>query len=345
MKARRKTVAFGELLLRLSPPGYERFMQSPTLHASFGGCEANVAMSLAHFGLDSHLVTRLPRNVVGDAAVRALRAEGVDVDSVLRGGARMGVYFVETGASQRPTLVLYDRAQSALSELGPESVSWPDVLRGASWFHTTGITPALGKGVAQCTKAALIAARESGARVSFDINYRRKLWTEEEARRALSPLLGYVHLLIANEEQLTTVLGAAPGRIDDSTSRRREETLLAAAERVVAEYGFEQVAITLRENLSASENGWSALLYDGASKTLHRGPRYVVHLVDRIGGGDAFAAALIFALLDDRPRQDALRFAIAAGALKLTIAGDFNRVSVEDVERLAAGDDGGRMSR
>jgi 2-dehydro-3-deoxygluconokinase len=340
-----KTVTFGELVLRLSPPGYERFMQSPILNATFGGAEANVAVSLAHFGLDSHFVTRLPQNVIGDAAVRALRAEGVNVDSVQRGGRRIGIYFTETGASQRPSLVIYDRAHSGLSELEPERVAWSDVLREAHWFHTTGITPALGPRVAECTREALAAARESGAKVSFDVNYRRKLWSEAEARRAIHALLKYVHVLIANEEHLTSMVGAPLARVDGRTSPRRLEALGEAAERVAAEHGVEQVAITLRESLSASTNGWSAVLYDATRKTLHRGPRYIVNLVERIGGGDAFAAGLIFGLLDGRSPEDALQFAIAAGALKLTIVGDFNRVSVEEVERLVAGNEGSRVDR
>lgn len=342
---RPKTVTFGEVVLRLTPPGYERFMQSPTLNAHFGGAEANVAVSLAHFGLNSHFVSRVPRNPIGDAALRALRAEGVDVRSVQRGGERLGIYFTETGASQRPSLVVYDRAHSGFSELEPERIPWSDVLRGARWFHTTGIVPALGKGVAECTREALVAARATGARVSFDVNYRRKLWSEGEARRVLRPLLEHVHLLIANEAHLTDLLGAAPATAEETTTQGRLETLRMAAERVASEHGIEQVAITLRESRTANTNAWSALLYDSASKTLYRGPRHVVHLVERIGGGDAFAAGLIFGLLDGRSPEAALHFAIAAGALKLTVVGDFNRVSVKEVERLVSGDEGSRMLR
>ncbi len=342
---RKKTVTFGELLVRLSAPGHERLLQSTTLHTSFGGGETNVAASLATFGLDSHFVTRLPTNAIGDAAIRALRAEGVDVSSIRRGGERLGLYFVETGASQRPSCVIYDRGHSAFSELSPDDVPWPDVLRDASWFHTTGITPAIGASLVECTRAALEAARRGGARVSFDVNYRSKLWTEDEARRVMLPLLRHVHVLIANEGHLTQVLGLAPRGKAETSSPRDLGRLRDAAARVVSEHGVEHVAITLRESLSASENAWSALLYDGATGTMYRGPRYVVQLVDRIGGGDAFAAGLVFALLDGKSPDDALRFAIAAGALKLTIVGDFNRVTVEEIERLAAGHDDGRVSR
>src|SRR5262245_57312721 len=340
-----RTVTFGELLLRLSAPDHERLLQSPTLNATFGGGEANVAVSLARFGLHSRFITRLPDNALGDAALAALRAEGVDVRGAMRGGRRLGIYFAETGVSQRGSFVIYDRAGSAMSELDRGSIPWSDVLRGARWFHTSGITPALGPRVAECTKVALAAARQSGARVSFDLNYRRTLWSPEEAQRAVAPLMQHVQLVIANEEDLQTVLGIPVARSDVTKGSLDVEAYRAAAERVVAEHGVEQVAITLRESLSASENGWSALLYDGVNKTLHRGPRYVLRLVDRIGGGDSFAAGLIFSFLDGRSPEDALRFAVAASALKHTIIGDFNRVSIEEVERLAGGDESGRVRR
>jgi 2-dehydro-3-deoxygluconokinase len=341
----KKVVTFGELLLRLSPPGYERLLQSPTLQATFGGGEANVAVSLAHFGLDSHFVSRLPANAVGDAAVRALRGEGVRCDAVLRGGDRVGIYFAETGASQRASMVVYDRAHSAISEMEAASVRWRDVLHGAAWFHTSGITPALGQGPTECTRAALSAARESGVTVSVDLNFRRKLWTEARAQEVMRPLMRDVDLVIANEEDLQTVLGISIARADVTKGRFDPAAYGAAAERVVAQYGVKRVAITLRESISASENGWSALLYDGATKTLHRGPRYTVRLVDRIGGGDSFAAGLIYASLDGQPPEQALRFAIAASALKQTIPGDFNRVSVAEIDRLVAGDESGRVQR
>jgi 2-dehydro-3-deoxygluconokinase len=341
----RKVVTFGELLLRLSAPGYERLFQSPTLSATFGGGEANVAVSLAHFGLDSRFITRLPANAIGDAALRVLRGEGVDVELVQRGGERIGVYFAETGASQRASLVVYDRAHSAMSELEPEAILWPEILRGAAWFHTTGITPALGHGPAGCTRAALVAAREAGATVSVDLNYRRTLWREAEAQRVMRPLMRFADLVVANEEDLQTVLGIAVPRADPTKGRLDFQAYGAAAERVVAEYGAKLVAITLRDSISASENGWSAILYEAATRTLHRGPRYVLRLVDRIGGGDSFAAGLIFAFLDGRPPEQALRFAVAASALKQTIPGDFNRVSVAEVQRLAAGDESGRVQR
>jgi 2-dehydro-3-deoxygluconokinase len=277
--------------------------------------------------------------------MRALRAEGVGLDVVQRGGPRIGLYFVETGVGQRPSRVLYDRSHSSIAELGPASFEWREVLRGASWFHTSGITPALGPGVAECTGAALIAAREAGAKVSFDLNFRRTLWSEADAQRVVAPLMRHVDLLIANEEDLQTVLGVPVERTDVTKGQLDLEAYRAAAERASEAHGIEQVAITLRESLSASENGWSALLYDRATREQHLSSRYVVRLVDRIGGGDAFAAGLIFALLDGRPPQAALEFAVAASALKQTISGDFNRVSVDEVDRLASGDQSGRVRR
>jgi 2-dehydro-3-deoxygluconokinase len=343
MRSSTKTVAFGELLLRLSPPGYERLLQSPTLHAWFGGGEANVAVSLARFGVDSQFVTRLPNNAIGDAALRALRAEGVNVDAVQRGGRRMGIYFEETGAGPRPSMVVYDREYSAVNELEPGAIRWPDVLRGTGWFHTSGITPALGTRAAECTMAALVAARASGARVSFDVNYRSTLWSEDEARRVLLPLLRHVDVLIANEWHLTGILGTQNAAA--SGSHLDTDALRAAVEHVVSEYGIAEVAITLRESLSASENGWSALLYDGRTQRLYRGRRYMVPMIDRIGAGDAFSAGLIFALQTGRSHESALELAIAAGALKHTIPGDWSCVSIAEVERLAAGDATGRVRR
>jgi 2-dehydro-3-deoxygluconokinase len=342
---RKKTVTFGELLLRLSASGFERLFQTPLLNANFGGGEANVAVSLAQFGLDSHFVSRLPANAVGDAALRALLSERVNVDFVQRAGERMGIYFCETGAGQRASSVVYDRAHSAMSEIAPTAIRWPEVLVGATWFHTSGITPALGPGPSECTRLALKAARDAGATVSLDINFRSKLWSEEEAQRTLRPLLRYVHVLMANEGHLQSILGVPMPRTDASKGRLDTEAYAAAAARVVAEFGVQKVAITLREHLSASENGFSALLYDASTQTLHRGPRYLLRLVDRIGGGDSFAAGLIFALVDGRSPDEALRFALAASALKHTIPGDFNRVSVAEVERLAAGDESGRVQR
>ena len=340
-----KTVCFGELMLRLSPPGYERLFQSPELRATFGGGEANVAVSLAQFGLESHYVTRLPAHGVGDAAVKVLRAEGVRTDHILRGGGRIGIYFAETGASQRASSVIYDRAHAAISEIQPGMVAWDEVLQGATWFHCTGITPALGQGPAQVTAEAVHAARRAGARVSMDLNYRAKLWSKAEAQRTMKPLMPMVDVVIANEEDLQSVLGIEVASTDVTKGTLDISAYRAAAERVVNEFGVKQVAVTLRESISASENGWSAVLFDSAASGFHHSQRYQVHLVDRIGGGDSFAAGLIYGLATGREPGAALRFAVAASALKQTIPGDFNQVTVAEVDRLAGGDASGRVQR
>lgn len=340
-----KTVCFGEIMLRLSPPGFERFFQSPLLQASFGGGEANVAVSLAHFGIDSHYVTRVPASPIGDAAVRALRAENVRVDHVLRGGGRLGIYFAEAGASQRASVVVYDRAHSAVSELAPGVVPWPEVFAGADWFHVTGITPALGATAACTTREAVEAARRAGVRVSVDLNFRRKLWSEQEAQAVMRPLITSVDLVIANEEDLQAVLGIDVPHTDVAGASLDLDGYRSAVERVSREFGVAMVAVTLRESASASDNAWSAVLFDGVHGQFHRSQRYEVRLVDRIGGGDSFAAGLLYALGSGREPGHALRFAVAASALKQTIPGDFNRVSVDEVERLAGGDASGRVQR
>lgn len=341
----KRIVTFGEVMLRLSPQGFERFFQSPLLSATFGGGEANVAVALARFGLDSRYVTRVPANAVGDAAVRALRAEGVDVSGVLYGGARLGIYFAETGASQRAGEVVYDRAGSAIAEAKEGTFDWPRLLEGAGWLHVTGITPALGPGVAEATREALEAARAAGAKVSIDLNYRRKLWSEREAQAVMRPLAALAHVLVANEEDLQSCLGVEVAGADVAAGTLDVAGYREAAERVARDFGAEVVAITLRESLSASRNGWSAVLWDAPSTSFHEGPRFDVTLVDRIGGGDSFAAGLIYGLVTRRPPADALRFAVAASALKQTIPGDFNRVGVAEVDRLAGGDGSGRVRR
>jgi len=340
-----KVVTFGELMLRLSPPGFERLFQSPLLSATFGGGEANVAASLAQFGLHSCYVTCLPAHAIGDGAVRALRAEGIDTAHVVRAGSRVGIYFAETGASQRAGTVVYDRTQSAISEIAPDAVNWDEVMSGAAWFHLTGITPALGARAAAATEAAIAAAKRAGARVSVDLNYRKKLWTESQAQATMRPLMRNVDVVIANEEDLQAVLGIEVAGADVTAGALDIAGYRAAAERVTREFGPSIVAVTLRESLSASDNGWSAVLWDSASATMRQSQRYLIRIVDRIGGGDSFAAGLIYAILAGRPLDAALRFAVAASALKQTISGDFNRVSVAEVDALAGGDASGRVRR
>jgi 2-dehydro-3-deoxygluconokinase len=340
-----KVVTFGEIMLRLSPPGFERFLQSPRLSATFGGGEANVAVSLAQFGLDSYYVTRLPKHDIGEAAVRALRAEGVKTDYVLRGGDRIGIYFAEAGASQRASNVIYDRANSAVSQLEPGAVEWAKVLQTAVWFHVTGITPALGDKAAACTKEAIQAARNAGARVSVDLNFRRKLWSEAEAQQVMRPLMANVDLVVANEEDIQSVLGLEVPNTDITSGHLNLDGYRRVAQQLSTELGPPLVAITLRESVSASDNGWSAALWDNNTSRFVRSQRYDVRLVDRIGGGDSFAAGLIYGLISGRDPEASLRFAVAASALKQTIPGDFNRVTVAEIDRLVKGDASGRVQR
>jgi 2-dehydro-3-deoxygluconokinase len=340
-----KVVTFGEIMLRLSPPGFERFFQSPILGATFGGGEANVAVSLAHFGLESWYVTRLPGQAIGDAAVKALRAEGVHTGAIVRGGDRVGIYFAETGASQRASTVIYDRAHSAISEMDPGAIAWPAVMNGAAWFHVTGITPALGTRAAEATRLAIAAARAAGARVSVDLNFRKKLWSEAQAQAVMRPLVMGADVVIANEEDLQATLGVAVSHAQVTTGRLDPAAYRAAAEHVCTEFKVGLVAITLRESHSATMNGWSAGAWDNATQAFHQSQRYDLHVVDRIGGGDSFAAGLIFGLVTGRPLEDTLHFAVAASALKHTVPGDFNRVSADEIDRLAEGDASGRVQR
>ena len=339
-----KVVTFGEIMLRLSPPGFERLLQSPTLSATFGGAEANVAVSLARWGFDSIFVTRVPAHAMGDAAIQALRAEGVRTDHVLRGGERLGIYFAESGASQRPSTVIYDRAHAAIADIDPAAIDWADIMRGASWFHVSGITPALGPKPARCVADALAAARSAKVTTSLDLNFRRKLWSPADAQAMLRPLLKNVHLVIANEEDIQSALGLEVPGVDVQTGRV-DAAAYRDVTRRVCELGPQLVAITLRESRSASDNGWSALLGGASLPDLIEGPRYDIHVVDRIGAGDAFAAGLIYGAATGLAPMESLRFAVAAGALKHSIPGDFNRVSVDEVRRLAAGDASGRVQR
>jgi 2-dehydro-3-deoxygluconokinase len=345
LNAAPRVVTFGEIMLRLGSPGFERLLQSPMLTATFGGGEANVAVSLAQFGLRSDYVTRLPPHAIGDAVIRTLRAEGVGTSHIVRGGSRLGIYFTETGASQRASTVIYDRAHSAISEIPADAITWDEVMADAAWFHVTGITPALGERAIVATRASIEAAKKAGARISVDLNYRKKLWTEAQAQAVMRPLMSSVDVVIANEEDLQSVLGVHMNDTDVTTGTLNVDAYRHAAEWVTRQLGPPLIAITLRESLSASDNGWSAVLWDGETGTLHRSQRYAVRLVDRIGGGDSFAAGLIYGLLTGRSREASLRFAVAASALKQTIPGDFNRATVADVDALAKGDASGRVQR
>jgi 2-dehydro-3-deoxygluconokinase len=325
----KRVVSFGELMLRLSPPGQERLFQSPQLRTFFGGSEANVAASLAHFGVRSDYVTRLPAGPVGDAALASLRAEGVGCRGIARGGERLGIYFVESGADLRALRVVYDRAGSAFARLSPEEFDWDGLLRGADWLHLSGITPALGKGPAQAAREAVQAARSMKVKVSIDLNYRPALWTGRDPVPVTRALVEGCDVLIGNPGAVRAMLAVGPGGGDESG-----EALRRTAEALVQELRVCQVALTKRDVVSASEHGWSTALFDPRTATLHRSRRWQVRVTDRVGGGDSFAAALIHTLLEGREPARALEFATAASALKLTIPGDFNRVTADEVEAL-----------
>lgn len=342
----KKVVTFGEIMLRLSTPGYSRFVQSQQFDVTFGGGEANVAAALSNYGLDSFFVSRLPKHEIGQAAVNHLRRFGVHCDYIVRAGDRIGIYFLETGASQRASKVIYDRSHSAISQIEQNEVNWSQVMKGAAWFHWTGITPALGQRTQDALKKACEAAKAEGATISCDLNFRKKLWTTAEAQKVMQPLMKYVDVCIANEEDADKSLGLKAGKTDVESGALDEAGYFDVARRLKSIYDFQTVAITLRESFSASKNGWSAILLDGRDcKEPYRSRQYEIQIVDRVGGGDSFASGLIYGLLSKANSRDALEFAVAASCLKQTIPGDFNLVSVAEVENLAAGGGSGRVER
>lgn len=339
----KKVVTFGEIMLRLSPPGYQRYVQAQSFDVEYGGGEANVAVSLANYGLDSYFVTKVPKHEIGQAAINHLRKFGVNTSYIARGGDRLGIYFLEIGASQRPSKVIYDRANSAISQVKPGEFNWDEIFKDAEWFHFTGITPALGDGAAEVTLEAVKAAKAKGIKVSADLNYRKKLWTPEKANQVMSKLMEYVDVAIGNEEDAEKVFGIKAAGTDIISGKLNEEGYKDVAKQLMDRFGLEKVAITLRESISASDNNWSALLYDG--KEAYRSRIYKIHIVDRVGGGDSFASGLIYALLAGKSSKEAVEFAVAASCLKHTIFGDFNLVSTAEVEALASGDASGRVQR
>ncbi|MGB2906078.1 MAG: KHG/KDPG aldolase/sugar kinase fusion protein [Candidatus Aminicenantaceae bacterium] len=338
-----RVVTFGELMLRLSPPQGERLRNAPRFQAHFGGSEANVAASLAGFGLPSSFVTALPANDLGDNAMASLRASGVDTSAVLRQGDRLGVYYLEHGSGVRPSKVVYDRAHSSLAQISSSNLDWERILEGAAWFHWSGITPALGEGPALALRAGLETAKRQGLTVSVDLNFRKKLWSEAKAREVMEPLMSFVDICIGNEEDPTRIFGLAPAGSDVEMGRLDSEGYQGLCRSLREAYGFQKVAITLRESVSASENRWSACLDNGGEFLL--GPRYEIPILDRVGTGDAFAGGLIYSLLLGKKDPEALAFAVAAAAWKHSLYGDFNRADVEEIERLAAGDASGRIRR
>ncbi|WP_432404013.1 PfkB family carbohydrate kinase [Wukongibacter sp. M2B1] len=339
----KKVVTMGEIMLRLSTPKYERFVQSDSFDVVYGGGEANVAVSLANYGLDPHFISKLPKNPIGDSAVNHLRRFGVNTDYIARGGDRVGIYFLETGASMRPSKVVYDRANSAIAEADIDDFDFDEIFKNAEWFHFSGITPALSEKGAILTEEALKAAKKHGVTVSVDLNYRKKLWTPERAKEVMTKLMQYVDVCIGNEEDAEKVLGFKPGNTDVTTGELELDGYKSIFKQMKEVFDFRYVVTTLRESYSASDNGWSALIYDG--NEFYHSKKYDVRIVDRVGGGDSFAGGLIYSLVSGKNFKDALEFAVAASALKHTIHGDFNLVTVNEVETLANGDASGRVQR
>ena len=338
-----KIVTFGELMLRLAPNGYYRFFQNDQMQATFGGGEANVAVSLANYGMDASFVTKLPSHAIGQAAVNSLRALGVDTKDIVRGGERVGIYYLEKGASQRGSVCIYDRAYSAIQLAKREDFDWDKIFDGADWFHFTGITPAIGGDLVNICLDACKAAKAKGVKISCDLNYRGKLWTREEARKAMTELCKCVDVCISNEEDAKDVFGIEAENTDIYGGKLNKDGYKSVAKQLKDTFGFEKVAITLRSSISANDNDWAAMLYDGENYCFSK--EYHLHIVDRVGGGDSFGGGLIYALLSGKDTQAAVEFAVAASALKHSIEGDYNRVSVSEVEKLAGGDASGRVQR
>jgi 2-dehydro-3-deoxygluconokinase len=338
-------VSLGEIMLRLKTPQHERFFQSPAFEATFGGGEANVAVALANYGLDSRFVSALPDQAIGDAAIRELRGFGVDTGQIRRSGDRVGIYFLETGANQRPSKVIYDRARSSIAECGPDDFDWDDVFADAGWFHITGITPALSERAAAMSLESVRAAKARGVTVSCDFNFRGKLWKYgKQAPEVMRELVRHVDVGIANEEDCQKSLGITAD-VEVESGELDIEKYKVLSSRVLEEFpDMSTIAITLRESRSADVNGWSACLRD--SEGFYRSRHYeMTDIVDRVGGGDSFASALIYGLNAYSSKADALEFAVAASCLKHSISGDFNRVSVPEVENLMGGDGSGRVQR
>lgn len=340
-----RVITFGELMLRLQPYNYERFVQCDHVEFTFGGGEANVAVSLANYGLDAAFVTKLPTHSIGQAAINSLRRYGVDTNQIVRGGDRVGIYFNEKGASQRGSVCIYDRAHSAIQEADPTDFDWDKIFEGADWFHFTGITPALGENLVNICLEACKEAKKRNIKISCDLNYRGKLWTREQANKAMSEICKYVDVCISNEEDARDVFGIEAESNDVIGGKLNRDGYRSVAKQLADKFNFETVAITLRESKSASDNGWSAMIYKAATGETCFSKKYDLHIVDRVGGGDSFGGGLIYSLLTGKSTQETIEFAAAASALKHSIEGDYNMVSVAEVEKLAAGDGSGRIQR
>lgn len=341
--AMKKTVCFGEIMLRLNPPGYLRIKQANTFEASYAGGEANVAVSLANYGAAAEFVTKLPDNDLSEKVLRELRGYGVGVSHIVRGGERLGVYFVEKGASQRPSKVIYDRKHASIAEADAGDFDWEDIFASAGWFHFTGITPALSDSLADICLTACQEAHKRGIIISCDLNYRKNLWNSEKAGAVMSRLMEYVDVCIANEEDAEKVFGIRPADNNVEGGKINKKGYVDVARELSRRFGCRQVAITLRESISANDNRWSAMLYE--NDTVCFSKPYLIHIVDRVGGGDSFSGALIYALRSEYPQQKAIEFAAAASCLKHSVEYDFNQVCVEEVLALMNGDASGRVKR
>jgi len=338
-----RVITFGELMLRLAPEGYLRFVQADRFGVTFGGAEANVAVSLANLGVDAALVTRLPSHEIGQAAVNSLRRFGVDTSLIARGGDRIGIYYLEKGASQRASKVIYDRAGSAIATASPADFDWDVIFRGADWFHLTGITPALSPALADISLTAVREAKARGLSVSCDLNYRKKLWTAARAAEVMGGICPYVDVLIANEADAADVFGIRAAGSDVNAGKLDLDGYRDVARQLTDRFGLRAVAITLRESLSASDNNWAGMLYTDGAAYVSR--KYPVHIVDRVGGGDSFGAGLIYASLMGYDPARSIEFAVATSCLKHSIEGDFNAVSLSEIEALAGGNASGRVQR
>ncbi|MBQ9781704.1 MAG: sugar kinase [Clostridia bacterium] len=338
-----KVITFGEIMLRLAPEGYLRFVQSEKYLATFGGAEANVAVSLANYGVDVSFVTKLPKNEIGQSAINSVRKFGVDTSKIVRGGERVGIYYCEKGASQRPSKVVYDRAYSSISMAKKGDFDWASIFEGVDWFHFTGITPALSDDVAEICLEAVKEARARGIKVSCDLNFRKKLWSKEKAGEVMGKLCAYIDYCIANEEDAKDVFGIEADDTDIYSGKLNREGYISVAKKLTDRFNFKGVAITLRESLSANDNNWSAMLYTNGEAVFSK--KYAMHIVDRVGGGDSFGGGLIYSLLNGYEPQKAIEFAVAASCLKHSVEGDYNMVTVDEVEKLAGGDASGRVQR
>lgn len=338
-----KIITMGEIMLRLSTPGQSRFVQTDTFDINYGGGEANVAVSCANYGHDAYFVSKLPTHEIGQAAVNALRRYGVHTDYIARGGNRVGIYYLETGASMRPSKVIYDRSGSSIAEAQVTDFDFDAIMEGADWFHWSGITPALSADSAACLLEACKAAKRHNVTVSCDLNYRKKLWTPEQARKVMRPLMEYVDVCIGNEEDADLCLGFKP-EADVEGGSTNAEGYKGIFKGMMDTFGFKYVVSTLRESFSATHNGWKAMIYNG--EEFYESKRYDINpIIDRVGGGDSFSGGIIHGLLTLPTQADALEFAVAASALKHTIPGDFNMVSADEVKALAGGNANGRVQR